>query len=405
MSDKNLKSRLRRFDAHLQTGSEAPELRPAPARYRALASAVGGKLQSVQAGSYCVIKTAYPNDYAHGRFRLERFRKIVLPRSAFTAQKEAGEVAFEKMLFVDTETTGLGGAGVVPFLVGCGSLTTRGFELRQYLLPDYSDEAAMLESLVNEFGPDRTLVTYNGAAFDLPLIKDRVIINRIARDIDYDYHIDLLHSARRIFRRRLKDCSLTNVEEQLFGFRRDDDIPGYLIPSVYFEWLSEENTDLMLDVIEHNRLDIVSLYFLVCHIAEIHTTEGDVLDEVDDLHSLSRVYGRRKQTDLVGQMFAKIDSLGKDRLAEDIVLYHAMNFKRSGDYATAVQMWQTLSSLESKEAYWANLELAKYFEHRERDPARALHYTRMAKKICPYGDSHKASLTSRLNRLKIKLKG
>ncbi|UCE25609.1 MAG: ribonuclease H-like domain-containing protein [Candidatus Zixiibacteriota bacterium] len=405
MPDKNIKSKLDRFGAHLQTGSDPPQLKPAPVRYQTLAKAVGGKLVSDRAGSYCVINTVYASGYSHGRFRMNRKRHKVLPRSAFTAQGEDGEVKVKKMVFIDTETTGLGGAGVVPFLVGCGSVTSRGFEIRQYLLPDYADEAAMLESLVNEFGSDRTIVSYNGAAFDLPLIRDRMIINRAATDIEYDYHIDLLHSARRIFRRRLKDCSLTNVEERLFGFKRADDIPGYLIPSVYFEWLSEENTDLMMDVVEHNRLDILSLYFLVRYVAEVHTTEGGVLDEVDDLYSLSRVFGRRKETNLVRQVFSKIDALDPSGLADDIVLYHAMNFKRLGDYTAAVPMWQALSPNESKEGYWANLELAKYFEHREKDPARALSYARTAQKICPYGGSHQANLTNRLNRLKTKLKG
>jgi len=404
MPDKNLKSKLERFSAHVKAAPSPAKSGTPPARYRRLSSEIGGRIVERPEGLYCVVETRYPKDHAHGTFMFDTAKDGPVQRAAFTAMEEPGQIDTRSMLFIDTETTGLGGAGTVPFLVGCGSLKRGRFEVHQYFLPDYADEAAMLEDLLAEFTPDRVLVTYNGAAFDLPLIRDRMIINRVASDIEFKHHLDLLHTTRRLFKRRLSDCTLTNIEASVFGFQRVDDISGYLIPSIYFEWLSEESLDLMHQVLEHNRLDIVSLYCLVHHAAEVYATRGEVLDEVDDLHSLSRVFGRRKNTTLVKEVFERIDRADITPLAEDIILYHALNFKRLGDTGRAVEMWQSLCASTSRESYWANVELAKYFEHREKNLPLALEHALRADEICPYGRIHRQQLSRRLSRLREKLK-
>ncbi len=405
MGDKSLQKKLDRFAPAIKTSSSSEPQAKIPERYGRLSGAVGAEVAIRQAGAYCLSKTLYPFDYKHGDFVLSDFAGgDNLPLSAFTALEEDGELDFSKMLFLDTETTGLGGAGAVAFLIGCGSLVKQGFEVRQYLLPDYSDEAAMLEDLLAEFTSETTVVTYNGAAFDMPLVRDRMIINRVARHIDHRNHIDLLHSVRRLFKRRLQDCRLVNIESRVFGLERVDDIPGYLIPSIYFEWLGQENLDMMPSVLEHNRLDIVSLFYLVGHIARIHLQRGESLDSIDDLHSLSRVYARRKKPELVKEVFSRLADRADSSLPDDILFFHSLNFKRSRDYENAVPMWQTLSESSSREAYWANIELAKYYEHSERNPALAYQHTKRAQQICPYTGNQRNELSKRLNRLSLKLK-
>jgi uncharacterized protein YprB with RNaseH-like and TPR domain len=282
MNSDNLKNKLRRFDSHIQPAGKRSETAPAPDHYQLMAEHLGGELVSNYAGVYCLVRTRYSRQYRHGALELAPDRSLrPLTRSAFTVQAQPGRVDPSSLLFLDTETTGLGGAGAVAFLVGCGSLVDNEFEVRQYLIPDYSDETAVLEAVLTELGEDKTVVTYNGAAFDLPLLRGRMIVNRVARDIPTADHIDLLHSARRLFRRRLADCTLTNVERELFDFHRDDDVPGYLIPSIYFDWLSERRLDNMVGVLEHNRLDIVSLWFLVNHIARAFESDGASLDAAE----------------------------------------------------------------------------------------------------------------------------
>jgi uncharacterized protein YprB with RNaseH-like and TPR domain len=286
MKTERLGRKLERYADLLGTAgkSRSPAAKP-PERYQRLAQAVNGRLNTSHGGACVVVRHRLERDCRHGQFDFSsRFRRETLPLSAFTVEAKPGEVPLDSLLFLDTETTGLGGAGVVPFVVGCGFFAGGRFEVRQYLLPDYPDEAALLEMVLQEFESRPALVTYNGKAFDAPILRDRLIVNRVARDLPVTEHLDVLHATRRLFRRRLADCSLVNIEKELFDVTRNDDIPGYLIPSVYFEWLSSERTDQLSQVLEHNRLDIVTLACLTIHLAGIFETEGGELNHPKDIH-------------------------------------------------------------------------------------------------------------------------
>ena len=404
MSGNSLHSKLNRFQGAILGDRPTPDLQDVPARYRQMSQAVGGRIVSGRAGSFCLVKTHYSRHHSYGHLTLGDIPGDgPFPVSAFTREDEPGYVEPASLLFIDTETTGLGGAGTVAFLVGCGSVVEDGFEVRQYLIPDYSDEAAMLEALLSEFDDSKVIVSYNGAAFDLPLLQDRMIINRVARELDIDRHLDLLHPVRRLFRRRLGDCRLINVEKELFGLKRDNDIPGYLIPSVYFDWLSEQNPELMGTVLEHNRLDIVSLYYLAAYLARAFQTEGGVLKTINDLYSLSRIYGWRKQNHRVIDLYRRIDALANKPLAGDVLLFHAQAFKRIGAYEKAVSLWEGLSSAPSKEGFRANVELAKYYEHRVKDIETAYQYAQRADKTAPLSQRQQRLLHKRLLRLQSKM--
>jgi uncharacterized protein YprB with RNaseH-like and TPR domain len=375
-----------------------------PSRYHKLADELAGELISGGSGTYCLITTQWPTDHRHGDWLLGDLLELPdIPFSAYTAHEEPGSVDAGRLLFIDTETTGLGGAGTVAFLVGCGSVTENGFEIRQYLVPDYADESAMLEALLGELTKDKVLVTYNGAAFDIPVLRDRMIVNRAARDVPFAGHIDLLHPTRRLFKRRLKDCSLTNVERELFQFYRSEDIPGYLVPSVYFEWLADESLGGMAKVLEHNRLDIISLFFLAAHLARVFDSDGAALEAVDDLYSLSRVYNRRRRIEKVLEVCERISEAPAEAVTLEMQLFRSFAFKRAGQSDRAMQLWQEIAKTTGREAYWANLELAKYFEHIGGDFSEAIRHTNKAVIICPYGPNHLADLERRLTRLRSKL--
>ena len=399
--------RLRRVQDPTQHNQDLSTLSTSdiPEHYNNLAHTLGGELIAKHAGAYCMVRTFYPGTYRHGRLMLptEQLERS-LTRSAFAMKELPGCVKVSSLLFVDTETTGLGGSGTVAFLVGCASVTENGFEIRQYLIPDYSDETAMLEALLEEFTPDKTLVTYNGAAFDLPLLRGRMIVNRVTRELAMADHIDLLHAARRLFRRRLRDCSLTNVERELFGFYRENDVPGHLVPSIYFEWLDSRRLDGLTGVLEHNRLDIVSLWFLAIMVAEAFESDGSTLDAADDLHSLARVYSRRKHHDKVIDLCCRRDEMSSGVAQPDVTLFQAQAFKRAGVREQAVSLWRSLSGGESREAYWANLELAMHYEHTAKDHPQALLFTQKARQICPYSKSHQDRLNHRITRLMMKIK-
>ncbi|MFH1687550.1 MAG: ribonuclease H-like domain-containing protein [bacterium] len=403
MDHSDLQQKLAGIHSHISSvaGVEDCDLRSD--RYQLMASALEAVLCRNFAGAYCLKRTFYSWDYCHGGARLDQQRLTdPLPVTGFGTEESSDTVDRERLLFFDTETTGLGGAGVVPFLIGCGSYTAGGIEVRQYIIPDYSDEAAMLEALLEELIPSTVLVTYNGKAFDIPIVRDRMIVNRVAREIPASDHLDLLHATRRLFSRRLADCSLTNVERELFDFHRQDDIPGFLIPSVYFEWLGQQKLDLLHNVLEHNCLDIVSLAFLTEKIAGIFADHGHSLSSAQDLHSLARVYGRRRQTDRVNRLYRRIIDEGSGDLPADAVWFHSLALKRSGQMDEALRLWGTLAEGEGKESYLAHLELAKHYEHRLKQPRQALSQTLQADQKCPYGTAHHRRLEHRVQRLKQK---
>ena len=374
------------------------------ARYQCLADAVSGEVVMAPAGASCRVTITYPFGHRFGEVRLDPPDPDASVQVASYMPLECeGETPLSDLLFVDTETTGLGGSGAVAFLIGCGSLTPQGFEVRQYLLPDYSDEAAMLEQVLAELHKSRTLVSYNGAAFDLNLIRDRFIVNRVAREVSCTGHFDLLHSARRLFKRRLNDCTLANVEREIFGHFRQNDIPGQLIPSIYFDWLHTDSTERFPAVLEHNRQDILSLYFLLLKVDQVFRTEGAVLDYAEDIYSLSRVYGRRKRPRNVIANFELLEKSSLHPLDNEVIWFHSLAYKRQGDWSRAVELWRQLVDSPGPEAYPAALELAMYFEHQVKDISQALDFALKAQRVGPPTRRQGQFLEKRLSRLREKL--
>lgn len=371
-----------------------------PQRYTKMANQLGGEIVNNFAGSYCLVKTLYDFSYLHGSTPLKNIMEIErYSLSAFTTNNENSKIERLRLRFFDTETTGLGGTGTVPFLIGIGSFIDSSFEIRQYIIPDYSDETAMLEDLSEEFGETISIVSYNGSAFDLPIMRDRLILNRVAKEIKHDKHIDLLHPVRRLYKRRLKDCSLTNVEREIFSFYRENDIPGYLVPSVYFTWLNEDKLEDMEAVMEHNRLDILTLAFLMDELSSIFQNNGESLDSIDDLHSLSKIHIRRKNHDRSLDINNRITGLSGENLADDILLFNARIYKKSGEIEKAVSVWERLKSSNSRHGIQANIELAMYFEHKKKDYQNALKCAQKAYKYQGLTERHYKTLGCRVARL------
>ncbi len=372
---------------------------------------LGGEIVTSRAGEYLLIRRFYDADYIHGRISFKSVSATEYRLSYFANTGEDEKLSLPGLLFFDTETTGLSGAGAVPFLIGFGCFVNGGFETRQYIIPDLADEAAMLEDVFVEFNTERTLVSYNGKAFDKPLIEDRFIIHRIAREAPYKEHIDLLHPSRALFKRRLGDCSLGNVEEHALGYCRDEDIPGYLVPSVYLDWIHNDEAGQLADVIAHNRQDIVSLAALMSVIAESFNSAGTTLSSPLDAYSLMRVCEKRHKREMAVR-------IGRDREGEfsrlnnpEIEFRRSMIFKRAGEFDSAVAIWERLAKsadnhVESRRpAQRARLELAKWFEHRCQNYEQALILTKAGlrftlKRHSPVDDwpKRKRRLQKRLQR-------
>lgn len=167
-------------------------------------------------------------------------------------------VANEDFKFMDIETLGL--ANVPIILIGVAELSKNGkcIESTQYLLREKSEEPAVLEAFMSHLDENSVYVSYNGARFDVPFIKNRCDYYRITYNHDL-IHYDLLYFARRLWKSKMPNCKLTTVEKYLFDIQRTDDVPGSLIPSYYNIYLKKNNIGPLIPIIEHNRMDIVSL--------------------------------------------------------------------------------------------------------------------------------------------------
>jgi len=168
---------------------------------------------------------------------------------------------FRRALFLDTETNGLsGGTGTFAFLVGVGFIEDDTFVVQQFFLRHPGEEPAMLTALVPLLERFDTFVTFNGKSFDIPLLETRFVLARRPLDLRRRPHFDLLHPARRIWRWRLTQCDLGTLERQVLGVRRAaEDVPGWLVPRYYNEYLRTGNAAPLRGVFYHNRQDIVAL--------------------------------------------------------------------------------------------------------------------------------------------------
>lgn len=387
-----ISERLKALDSHLgqrgQRGQSNKVSKSAVAcevslegsrRGRALARILGGELLRTSSGEYVEIRRTHERNYAHGNFTIGACcDRENYCRSHVEIDSPQEKIPRERLLFVDTETTGLYGAGVTPFLVGVGFFTSAGFETRQYLIPDLSDEAGMLEQVLKRFDAQSVLVSYNGKAFDLPLIRDRLIIHRLGREVPHRLHLDLLYPVRSLFKRRIGDCSLSNVEAQIFKFARVNDLPGAMAPTVYYDWLNNESSERLADVVEHNRQDIVSLAMLLAILAECHDSRGQSLDSPLDAYSMARRLLRRREFSQASDLL-KARGAELDRLADAEIDFHrALAFKRTGDFASATILWERLRSVPGALGLKASEELAKWHEHQRRDYRQALQVTEEA---------------------------
>ena len=193
-----------------------------------------------------------------------------------------------RCLFVDTETTGLGG-GSVAFLIGMGMIEDSSFVVRQLLMRDYDEEESSLSVFADMLEDAQFLVSYNGKSFDVPLLRARFTINRLRGRFPELPHVDLLHASRRIWKRRLGGCSQKRIEEESLGMVREDDLPGSEVPKRYFEYLKEKDESLLEDILRHNAKDVHGMARIISLLAGIYENPASLTDSLD-MFSLCRSF-------------------------------------------------------------------------------------------------------------------
>ncbi len=276
----------------------------------------------------------------------------------------------ERLLFIDTETTGLGSAAC-PFLIGVAYFNDDSLILEQYFMRDIDDEACVLEDIVCKYS-GMTVVSFNGRSFDVPLIKARCVINEIKANSFAKDQTDLLHLSRRIWKKRLENCKLATIEENILSVHRDGDIPGSLIPEMYKKYLETGRPDDMQKVIEHNESDVITMSVLLAKIMRIEEDPIAELDNVADLMHLGEFYYGKKQFIRSLECFEAVMKSSTDKVTQyNCMKYTSFIHKKNKDYPQAVMLWEAMDRL-SIGASLPLTELSKYYEHIKRDPSKAL---------------------------------
>jgi uncharacterized protein YprB with RNaseH-like and TPR domain len=361
--------RLRTASAMLREGIPTPQ-----ERYGRIEDLVPGfEIENDRGRSY-VGRVEYPLGSRHGEVRLSDLLSINREPMAILG-RDAGlaDVPLDRIVFIDTETTGLaGGAGTYAFMVGMGHMVEGAFRIDQYFMRDLPEEPAMLTHLNDHLAGFEAIVSFNGKGFDWPLIRDRYVSNRMRLRLGDPAHFDLLFPCRRLWRDRLGACDLGSLEQGVLGYRRREDIPSALVPQVYFDYIRRKDPRRMRLVFAHNAQDIVSLWALTIRVCRLWAEPQLEETEPVDLYSLGRGYAAEGRLEDAVRAFEGAIARG---LPQDFEwraqVRLSLAYKRAGDRAKAAEIWEDMC----RGAFWTGfpyIELAKYREHQLREIEQAI---------------------------------
>ena len=320
-------------------------------------------------------------------------RPFVLPR----------EFRANELAFYDLETTGLsGGSGNIAFLIGFGVQKSEKFTVTQLFLSDYPGEAALIKRYAELIQANQPQVSYNGRSFDSQVLKVRFLLNRMPPRIPEQ--IDLLYPSRRLWKGVLPNLSLGTLEREVLGFFREDDLPGREAPDAWFEWLKGDEKRIG-GVFTHNADDIVSLARLLVHLEEWGGLDpgGPGVpgnrENPGGLHPSHR--GMARQWAIKNPwMERRWLEAGWGKGRRECGWELALKLKREGNFPGAVKIWNKLNGGGSH--FPSAVELAKYYEHRLKNPGRALDVLQGLKTL-PLNPTHRRELSHRRRRLTWKL--
>jgi hypothetical protein len=292
--------------------------------------------------------------------------------------------------FLDTETTGLSGSlSTCAFLVGVGRITKEGFRVRQFFMRGYAEEASLLDALSRHLEEFDVLLTYNGAAFDQPLLESRYRLHRLRSPFGRLPHLDLLHGARRLWKLRFESCRLVDLENQVLGFERQGDIPGAMIPYVYFEYLRTKWIERLVPVFHHNALDILTLACLTGIVPHAFQDSG-LCTNAAEMTGIARWLMEAGDHCRALPLFRRaVDAGLGDELLFRTLWDIARLERKQENHPAALAIWLDLSECRNAYRVKALSELAKYAEHTEKNYSKALEFTRRALTLEPSAELEK----------------
>jgi hypothetical protein len=402
----------------------------APISLDRVAEILGGRTVTTSFGHCLAIDRRYESDRWHGDVQigscgLEDCEALRL----LDPSLEIGAIASNepRTVFIDLETTGLsGGAGTVAFLVGCGYFDLGAFQIRQFLLTSYASERALLAAVTEFFGGTDLIVTYNGKTFDVPVMETRWLFHRLPMpDFSQDVpHFDMLHPARRLWSSRdavprsgegsLAGCRLAELERDVIGFRRIGDVSGFEIPSRFFQFLRTGDPAPLEPVLEHNRLDLVSLAAVTGHALRLARSGDEACRDAAEALALGRVLERARALDRAEACYRRASLSTCLEIRAEACYRLGLRARRDRRFVDAAAAWRQIIAMTDSAAHrrkegmaalrqFAIEALAIHQEHRERDIESARELALFALSDETPSPSQAEGLRHRLARLDRKL--
>jgi hypothetical protein len=422
---RNLSTLTSDHPSHAGANFVHPEAEVAPF-HAAIEDLVPGHFHTTFHGQCFVTETTYPLDHLHGNLPLSSYLNLHPETIAQVGQEDQlSDVDVRRICFLDTETTGLsGGTGTMAFVVGLCFFADESVHVRQYFLRDPGDEPAMIEALAEFLPGFEALASFNGRAFDVPILENRFILARISPPTAELPHLDLLHPARRLWQYHLASCSLGTIEQEILGvLREQDDVPGGLIPYLYRDYLRTGDAREMKRVLYHNAVDVLSLITLTIQLCRTFSNPWiDLEDERGtglsgaELLGIGRWYtalGRVAEAERAYRAVLRTCPPGQavkssvppdpktPNLRTKVLRDIGYLLKRDGRRDEALAYWQQLA-LEAETDILAYVEIAKYFEWYVEDLALAAGWTQAAltqAEKWPIGTHRHATLAELRHRL------
>ena len=358
-----------KFDIYLNS------LSPKPKKRISLSDPKIGYLRKTPYGPIWVVDWNYQSGDRHGSYELAKAGLVDR-----LINDSLAEFAISDATILDTETTGLaGGTGTYAFIIGAGFWCDDKFIVRQYLMRDFNEESAQLSAFAEDF--TGSIVTYNGKCFDIPLLVNRYRIHRQSPPVENVPHLDMLFPSRRIWKRHLGAFKLAEIERQILGHARVDDVPSHLIPGIFFDYLQNRDESLLYPILNHNRDDILSLYQVASIAADLPARLKNTGSNDDDLLlSIAEICFIQRQYEMALEYLHMVNTnFASESAVRQTARLKAIIYKKLNRWHEALKAFDSDFAINPE--IYSLVESAKLREHKMKDPQGALQDVKRAETL------------------------
>ena len=286
--------------------------------------------------------------------------------------------------YFDTETTGLStGSGTVVFLAAVARIADARLVVRQYLLADYPGERRLLELVANDLGGGRRIVSYNGRSFDMPLLFGRLALHGLHAEAAAlpQAHDDLLHPARRVWRRTLGSVRLAEVERAVLQVHRASDCASWEVPGRFFAYLRGAPAEILREVVDHNAQDVASLVLLEAELARLRSGGWRTAVAVDPRGMALELLGANAAAEALELLLTAVEDCPDPTEATRLRRLASRLLVGNGHPDRAEALWRSATGRATVDAANSWIEIARLRERHGGDLLGALEAADAASRV------------------------